>query len=240
MKQRPHERSTRMFASLAGAFDVEVEPFDNDKWSAAITMAKALDNLVDDDHIYDSGLYAERVTQGQPIPYLTRDEVEFVRSTYDQLGERSKEQWHSSAAQLGTFAIRRLEADNIHDYIDVVLDESPLMARVLQVENDEARRDHEARQRFNTWMVQAVRTMFILDTCSDFVKDHNDGNMNLALTPQAIGVLTQRALAESVNMARLTPVTVYPVLLRRSVTKAAEKASQPNFWSNQFVWKRSS
>jgi hypothetical protein len=238
MNPRPHERSTQMFSGLAKTFHVDVEPFDNDKWSAAITMAKALDNLVDDDHIYDSGQYGERAIRGEPVPYLTNSESEFVRLTFDKLSEQSKEQWRNSATQLGAFAIKRLEAENIYDYMDVLREESLLLSSTLAVENDAQRNDQLQRDSFNSWLVQAVRTMYVLDTCSDFVKDHNEGNMNISISPQAIRELARSAIVESISFSRGTPVAAYPVLLRRSVTKTFEKVSQAGFWSNQFVWNR--
>jgi hypothetical protein len=227
-----------MFRDLAKKFHVDVESFDSDKWSAALTMAKALDNIVDDDHIYDSGQYVERVIQGERIPYLTEEQVAFVRSTYDQLADQSKEQWRDSASQLGAFAIKRLEAENIRSYMDVVCEESPLMARVLQVENDPQRNDQQQRERFNAWLMRAVKTIYVLDTCSDFIKDHNEGNTSVQVTPYAVRELARSAIIESVSLARVTPLSVYPVFMRRSLTKTIEKTAQPGFWSNQFLWTR--
>lgn len=237
MSPRPHERSTEMFTGLARSFRVDVEPFDKDKWSAAITLAKALDNLVDDDHIYDSGQYLERVIQGKSIPYLTEEAIEFIQSTYDMLSEQSREQWQRSAAQLGAFALKRLEAADVHDYLHVVCEESTLMTDVLTVENNDQRDDQQQRESYNIWLEQAVRAMFVLDTCSDFVKDHNEGNMNVPITMRAVSVLARNALSEFADLARVTPASVYPLLARRTITKTLEKTSQPGFWSNQFVWK---
>lgn len=239
MNPRPHERSTRMFRDVAQKFHVDVEPFDNDKWSAALTMAKALDNIVDDDHIYDSGQFGERIIQGESMPYLTEEQAVFVRSIYDQLSDQSKEQWRHSAIQLGGFAIKRLEAEDIQSYIDIVREESPLMARVLQVENDTHRNDQQQRERFNTWLVQAVETINVLDTCSDFVKDHNEGNVSIEMSPNVVRELARSAIIASMDLARVTPLSVYPVFIRRSITKTLEKTAQPGFWSNQFVWNRS-
>jgi len=240
MTSRPHEKSTQMFSGLAKSFQVDVDSFDNDKWSAAITMAKALDNLVDDDHIYESGQYGDRVINGETIPYLTKEQSDFVRSTYGKLSERSKEQWQNSATQLGAFAIKRLEAENIYDYMDVIREESLLLSSTLSVESDVQREDQLQRESFNLWLVKAVRTMYVLDTCSDFVKDHNEGNMIVPITPQAIRELARSAIVETVDLTRGTPLSVYPVLMRRSATKTLEKASEAGFWSNQFVWRRHS
>lgn len=239
MNPRPHEKSTRMFAHLAERFDVAVDTLDYDKWSAALTMAKALDNLVDDDHIYDSSLYSARVMRGESIPYLEDEEVAFVRDTYEQLSERSQEQWRESATRLGEFAIKRLEAETIHDYLDAVREESPLLANVLLVENSVQRTDQQPREVFNEWLGQAVRSMYVFDTCSDFVKDHNEGNMNIPVTPSAVRELVRSSVKEGVNLLRVTPLSVYPVFAHRSFTKLQEKTVEAGFWSNQFVWKKS-
>ena len=239
MNPHPHEKSTELFAGLAESFKVDVDSCDKDKWSAALTMAKALDNLVDDDHIYDSRLYSERVMQGERIPYLTNEEVEFVRTTYESLSSDSQERWQQSAAKLGAFALKRIEADNIHDYLMVVAEESLLMADVLLVEADSERSDIAQRQTFNDWMPQAICTIYALDTCSDFIKDHNEGNMSVPISPRAVGALARCAFAESFKLAKITPLSAYSAVANRAITKTIEKASQSGFWSNQFIWDRS-
>lgn len=231
----PHEKSTNLIASCAKAFHVEVEPFDNNKWSAGLTMAKALDTLVDDDHIYDTGIYAEELLTGETVPHVTHEEAAFIRKTYDALSEPSQERWRNSASQLGAFAIKRLEAESVGEYVDVVYEESYLMSEVLKVENDEANRDHAQRASFNSWMSQMGRTAYLCDTLSDFIKDYNEGNVNVQPTPRTAAVIAGYALKELVAFSRVTPAPVYVALARRSVTKTIEKAQRPGFWSKQFV-----
>lgn len=240
MDSLPHEKSTRMFAESARAFRVDVDEFDNEKWSAGITMAKALDNLVDDDHVYDSGSYSERLLAGKRVPHITEDEARFVRATYDRFSDTSKEQWRDAATRLGEFALKRLEPTDIQEYMQVIFAESPLLANVLMLENDERRHDHVERNDFNAWMPQMMHTAYALDTMTDFIKDHNEGNMRVPLTPRAITVMARHACRSVRAFICVTPPPVYRALAKRSVTKSLEKARSKNFVTNQFVWKRES
>lgn len=235
MTSRPHPKTTQMFVGVAEKFHIDVEPFDKDKWSAGLTMARALDTVVDDDHRYDTTQYTEQVLRGKSVPHLTDEEGEFIRATFDQLSDQSKERWTNAATLLGAFALKRLEADTINRYIDVVREESALMADVVKVENNLERTDHRQRQRFNNWLTPAVQSFFVFDTCSDFIKDHNEGNMNLPITSYAVRHLARYAVEEGITLGRITPPLIYPVLVGRAVVKVREKAKQKGFWAKQFI-----
>ena len=231
----PHQKSTHLLKSCAQSFEVALNPLDVDKWSAGFTMAKALDTLVDEDHEYDSGTYAAQLLAGESIPYVTDEEAIFIRTTYDALSYPSKEQWRHSASNLGAFAIKRLEASTIEDYIGVVRDESHLMADVLKVENDEARRDTAQRQVFNAWMDQMGQTAYLCDTLSDFIRDHNEGNMSITPTARGAVMLARHALKELFRFTQVTPLPIYTAMTQRAVTKTLEKVQRPAFFSTQFI-----
>ena len=230
----PHRRSTRLVEGCAKAFNAKVEDPDIRRWSGAITLAKALDTLVDDDHVYDSGIYMDRLLTDGTLPYATPAESEFMRDAYYSLSEASQERWRNSGTQLGSFAIRRLEAKTVDDYAAIVLEESYLMSDMLLIENDETRQDHRERDDFNTWVRQLARTAFICDTISDFIRDYNEDNVSIRPAPKAAVTLGRYALKELAAFTRITPMPVYVALARRSATKVAEKIRQPGFLSRQF------
>lgn len=226
----PHQKSTHLLKSCAQSFEVVVTPLDVSKWSASFAMAKTLDTLVDEDHIYESGAYATQLLTGESIPYVTDEEASFIRTTYDALSETSKEQWQHAASNLGAFAIKRLEADTIEAYIEVIRDESHLMADVLKVENDETRHDTTQRQVFNSWMDQMGETAYLCDTLFDFIRDHNEGNMNIKPTSRAVATLARHTIKELIHFAQITPLPIYSAITQRAVTKTFEKIQQPGFF----------
>ena len=69
---------------------METDTSDINAWSAGFTTAKALDTLVDDDHVYDSGKYAKKLLAGEAIPYTSDEQADFIRSTYSNLGPETK------------------------------------------------------------------------------------------------------------------------------------------------------
>lgn len=237
MNPRPHARSTKLIESCALSFNVEVRPFDRDKWSAGLTMAKALDCMVDDDHDYRTDEAAKRLLSGETIDYLDDEEAEFVRSTYQQLNEVSQQRWRRSASELGAYALKRLEAEDNERYLDVASQESQLMGDVLLVENDDQRQDYTEREQFNIWMGQMARTAYMLDTLSDLIRDYNEGNMNIQPTPQVAAATARRALIELRHFAAVTPPAIYVAALHRAVTKSLEKAAMADFWTRQFIRK---
>src|SRR5690606_14594486 len=105
---------------------------------------------------------------------ITEEQGIFVRDAYATLSPESQDRWQNAASQLGAFALKRLEAKDIHEYITVVNDESQLMADVLQVETSSSRPDTIQRTIFNGWLGQMARTAYLADTLSDFVRDHNE------------------------------------------------------------------
>jgi len=239
MNPRPHEKSTRVLSELAKVFGVDVNSFDEDKWSAAITAAGAIDTVVDVDHNYNSGYYFEQVINGNSMPYMTDEEANFIRSTYEGLSDTSKKHWQTAASKLGAFALRRLQATDIDEYLGVIVEESPLMANVLSIENDDSRHDHLQRKSYNTWMHPMIKSMFMFDTLTDVIKDYNEGNMSIPVTPKIVGKLGWCAVNEMVHLVRISPPSVFPIFLTRSVTKIREKTSKEGFWSSQFLRKNS-
>lgn len=238
MSALPHENSTRIMTNLARSFRVEVDTLDQDRWSAAFTVAKALDTIVDDDHIYNIGCYSEQLLRGERIPYTTSEEAAFVSSTFEQMSNESQELWRGSAAKLGSFALRRIDARTVTEYIDVTRDESTIMANVLLVENDTERTDHNGRHEFNNWMHTLTRAIYALDTFTDIVKDYNEGNVSIEVTPPVIGKLGMYAAKEAMNFARVTPIRAYPAFFHSIATKITEKARQPDTWMKHLAWKR--
>ncbi len=234
-RQYPHHKSTQLIASSAEAFHVGVDAEDTRNWSAAFTMAKVLDTLVDEDHIYDTSFYTEQLLAGSQMPYLTEDETNFVRETYRNLSETSKERWQNAATKLGNFALKRLEAETVGEYIEVISTESILMSDVLKVENTLARPDYPQREIFNVWLEQMGRTAYAVDTLSDLIRDHNEGNMNIQPNLHTATALARHSLKEFVSFARITPMPVYGAILQRGVTKSFEKLRQPNFMKKQFI-----
>lgn len=198
-------------------------------------MAKALDTLVDDDHLYNSGDYAEKLLNGEQIPYITEEQGSFIRKTYSTLSPESQDRWQNSASQLGAFALKRLESSDIYEYIAVVSDESQLMADVLMVENNTTRPDEFQRDIFNGWLSQMARTAYLTDTLSDFIRDHNEGNINIRPTLASAAVLAHQTAKEGLEFARVTPLPVYTAIGRRAISKSLEKIRQPNFLRTQFV-----
>lgn len=233
-----HEKTTQFIKSCAESFLVATDNQDIDRWSAGLTMAKALDTLVDDDHIYNSGDYAEELLAGGRMPHTTEAQGEFIREAYTTLSPESQSRWRNSATQLGAFALKRLEAVTIHEYISVVSDESQLMSDVLMIENDIDRPDAEQRTTFNGWIDQMARTAYLADTLSDFVRDYNEGNMNIRPTITSAAVLARHVAKEGIEFARTTPAPVYIAIARRAISKSFEKIQQPNFLSEQLIQKR--
>lgn len=238
MEPRPHEKSIEIFTHLARSFRVEVDTLDRDRWRASLIAAKALDSIVDDDHIYSSGWYSEQLLSGTTIPHMTDEEATFVRQAYDTLGGESQKRWRESASSLGSFALRRIQAETVDEYIEVVGDESTAMANVLLVENDERRGDHNERNRLNDWLCIAAQSAYAYDTFTDIVKDHNDGNVSIEITPATIGRLGGYAAKKLVELARATPISVYPAFFRSVAIKVAEKIQQPDTWTKQLAWRQ--
>lgn len=237
MDKRPHENSVRIFSRFAWAFRVDVDEQDKDRWSAALVMARALDILVDDDKIYDSGAYALRLIEGNPIPYLSEQEMTFIRSAYSTLSKESKERWQYSAQQLGAFALRRIEADTLATYVETVIDESTHMADVLLVENDGDRHDEPARDSFNSWLHTAAESVYLFDTFTDAMKDAREGNIGIDITPKVVTQLGILAAGSLVKLGQETLVHVYPACVSSVASKFIEKLRQPQSWISHFAFK---
>lgn len=238
MTARFHQKSTEILSDFAQAFRVDVNSHDEDRWSAALVAAKALDSIVDDDHIYNSGWYYEQLIQGATIPHMTDDEAGYVRSVFASMEDESQQRWQTSASRLGTFALRRIHAETTREYIEAVRDESAIMADVLRMENTSDLPDHAERDSFNGWMQKMARGAYALDTFTDIIKDSNEGNVHLNVTPRVIGELGKYALQDLAELARATPASVYPTLLHSLGVKIAEKIRQPDSWSKHLQWKK--
>ena len=226
-------------ADCAAAFCVRVQDDDWQNWSAAFTVAKALDTLVDDDHEYDTDGYAEAVLAGQPVPYMTHEESGFVADRYAHLSAESQERWHQAAYKLGEFALLRADARTVDEYIQVTQDESELMAGVLQVECATSDEDVSAREQFNEWVYVMGCTAYACDTLSDCIKDYNDGNMYIQPNLGVMLRLGGAAAREVVEFAKVTPLDIYKAIAVRSCTKIREKVMQPGYWRRQFVMTKS-
>ena len=235
MSQRPHHKTAALIESCATAFNVDVGEHDQDKWSAGLTIAKALDTLVDEDHNYNTEAYTQQLLRGDDVPHLTPAEQVFVRNTYHGLSPETQHRWQGIAKDLGAFALKRLEATTVDTYAAVVLDESQLMGNVLTVENTRARPDAQQRDAFNTWMSQMARTAYMVDTLSDIVRDYNEGNTRVRPTFHTAVRLAQHSLAELTVFTRITPAPIYSAIGKRAVTKTLEKLAAPNFLREQFI-----
>ena len=108
------------------------------------------------------------------------------------------------------------------------------MSDILKVENDTSRSDELQRDNFNTWMDQMAKTAYLADTLSDFIRDHNEGNMNIQPSLRSASILARHTLKELVAFTQVTPPPVYGAIVTRSVTKSIEKLRQPNFIKEQF------
>lgn len=197
-------------------------------------MTKALDTLVDDDHVYESDAPTDHLLAGGLISHVSAQEAAFVGETFARLDGISQDRWRGAGHQLGAFALKRLAADTIDEYVTVVLDESQLMSDVMKIQNSETRHDYSQRETFNTWMDQLARTSFICDSVSDFVRDYNEGNVSIEPTYRNYVQLSRYALREFGIFVPMTPARVYTAVAHRAVTKSFEKARQPGFWSSQF------
>lgn len=213
MIPRPHEKTIETFASFAKAFNIEVDSDDLDKWSAGVTAGKAIDDIVDEDHDFDSGRHYEQLLQGATIPYMTDEEAEFVRDVHSRLSGESKDKWHEATHQLGSRALKRIEIDNVHDYITAIRSESPLMAGVMLVENDRGRVDYRRRKKFNTWMYPMMRYQYMADHLKDFQEDFGKGNTKVEVTKSNIDELRMGVLKDFGALALRTPVPVARKLL---------------------------
>ena len=223
---------------LAKSFQVEVSSLDKDRWAAAFTMAKALDTIVDDEHKYETAGYCERLLAGEQIPYITHEEAVFVCTTYNDMNNESQGRWRDSASKLGTFALKRIEAETVTEYIDVVRSESTIMTNVLLMENTAERVDHEERLAFNEWLPVLTRGIYAFDTFTDIIKDHNESNVTIEVTPRVVYKLGHYVLQEAAEFTRATPISVYPIFFRSIALKVGEKAKQPATWMGHFAWKR--
>ncbi len=235
METYPHQKSAQLIASSAAAFQVGVTQKDEQNWSAALTMAKALDTIVDEDHHYDTMAFTQQLLDTGSLPHLSQYEAHFVRETYHALDETSKERWRHASSQLGSYALKRLEATTVDEYITVVTDESQLMGDVLKLETSTEHHDSRQRDTFNIWMDQMARASYMLDTLSDLIRDHNEGNMDIKPTPRVAAIIAKQSLKELIAFSYITPTPVYTAALQRGVTKSLEKVVHPHFFSRQFI-----
>lgn len=226
-----HERTTTLMVNLAQAHGVELTPRDKNNWVVAFTVAKALDTLTDERHEYDTAAYAHRLLVGEPVPYVSEQLTAQFPEFYASLA-LEQQQAYVRATYLGAYALRRLQVKDIDDYILVVREESQLMADVLKLENSSM---DARRQTFNDWLEVFGRAAYSTDTISDFIRDKNEGNHNLQITPMAYRRLAQAALGDLRVLARESPPGIYGPILWRGFTKTVEKARVKGFLAHQFM-----
>lgn len=205
MNPRPHEKTTETFVTFAHALNVNVTPDDKDQWSAGITVAKAIDDIVDLDHNFNSGWYYEELLNGSTIPYMTDEEAEFVREVHSKLNAESKDRWRNATAQLGPLAIKHIEIANVSDYITAIRAEAPLMVNIVMAENDRSRPDYKQRNRYNGWLQPLMRYQYTADHLKDFKEDHEAGNTNVAVTEENSKQLEAAAAKDLAALILHTP-----------------------------------
>lgn len=224
MKPRPREKATKTFEGAARAFRVRVDDDDKDRWSAGLTTAMALDDIVDKDHDFDSGWHYDQFLQGVILPHMTSEQAEFVHNVYDEkLSIETRERWRYAAHELGPLAVKRMQIEEVDEYVAAVRAESPLLAGVMMVDVEGERKDSIRRQKFNTWMGSLMQYTYMADTYVDMKKDYEEGNTKIKPNEQSAAVVKQAVKEDFESMMRQVPLTVYPALINH-MRKSNKKA----------------
>jgi len=212
-----HPQTVAIFQKLAEGFNVEVKPDHTQYWRSMLTVARALDTLVDTHTPTSIQTEARQLVQGVPIDGITKDEAQEFSQIF-QVASPERQAAIQQGLSINDYAIAMRQATTYSEFVDLRVEEAELFGHVMQLDNPN---EHATINTFNTWLPSFARAGYLIDSFGDFSSDYKEGIIGLEPTVSRRIKLGKRALSETFNAGSQLPPRTIAFLAAASLSKMA-------------------
>ncbi len=195
---------------LAMPFGIKVRSADTDYWSSAITVANAVDDLVDKDRVSNLIPFIDEIRAGNEVKYLKKADATRFSEIYHNLTPERQDRLERGS-RIAEYAIRQSQSENIDDYIFLKMAESSVFSDFLKIDVDQL--DHGARSKFNLWLPSFGKAFYAIDTFKDMKEDYENKNTIIEPTLPVMSKLGAVALYRTIDCFAPAPIGTKKTLL---------------------------
>ena len=168
-----NSKKVDLLENIARPFGINILESDRSYWDSIITVANAVDDLVDEDKVENLTPYLDDVRAGRQIPHLSLDNAQKFSEIYYNLTPERQARIERTA-KIADYAILQSQTTEVDEYISLKMKESKLFSDSLKI--DVEHDDYKARNRFNIWLPSFGKAFYAVDTFKDIKEDYEKKN----------------------------------------------------------------
>ena len=166
-----HPQTVAVFQTVAEGFHVPVTDDDRRYWRSMLTVARALDSLVDTNHPASLTHVHNRLIAGLPIAGIEPAEAETFRDILETVSPEKHDVIIEGLA-INDYAAAIRSTRSFATFLRLRTEEAELFGRIMQLDNPT---QVTATDRFNQWLPRFARAGYLIDSFGDLSKDLKNG-----------------------------------------------------------------
>lgn len=204
--------ATTMLSEVAAGYGAEVGGERLSWWRAAFAASRVIDDLVDKQHVTDTGDAVQALLDGSPVEGLSPSESEIIKDAFSEAPEAERAAALTAFAMLPVLADKRQHATSANELSWLCDQESRLFSRMFYLPGD-----NQSAERFNRWVDSFARFGYYVDAIVDLKDDYEQGICNVVPTAaNKARLLKDMPTHDSLRAARL-PLKIYPRVARQAL-----------------------
>jgi hypothetical protein len=214
-----HPQTVNVFKSLAESFGVNVEEEHLSYWQSMLTVARALDTIVDDTQPDSLDDEVSALLNGKPIAGTTKTEAEEFQAILARASDERRA-IIMAGLEINDIAKRRRSVSDAREMLRIHREEAELFARIMTIDNPE----HDPSiDRFNGWFIRFGVAGYQLDSFMDLADDFKNGVAAVPPTPANYFTVGKEAMRDAYGSLSQLPRRTVAGLAIASLQKSARK-----------------
>jgi hypothetical protein len=214
-----HPQTVNVFKSLAESFGVNVEEEHLSYWQSMLTIARALDTIVDDTQPDSLDDEVSALLSGKPIAGTTKTEAEEFQAVLAKASDERRA-IIMAGLEINDIAKRRRSVSDAREMLRIHREEGELFARIMTIDNPE---QDPAIDRFNDWFIRFGVAGYQLDSFMDLADDFKNGVAAVPPTPANYFTVGKEAMRDTYGSLSQLPRRTVAGLAIAGLQKSARK-----------------
>ncbi len=214
-----HPQSVDVFKSLAESFGVTVEKDHLTYWSSMLSVARALDTIVDDTQPDSIDNEVGALLDGKPIVGISHTNAKDFQGIVSNASDERRA-IIMGGLEVNAIAKKRRAVSEPSEMLKIHREEAELFARIMTLDNPTHERSIDA---FNNWLIEFGVAGYQLDSLIDLASDFKNGVTAVAPTPANYLAVGKEAIRDGYLSLSQLPKHTIASLAVAGVKKTARK-----------------